>query len=67
MSEGPEEDPGGPGGQESPRTPRRREDKELVKRMSLLAVTVDDGEEEEGSEVKDELLEFSFTGEVPPM
>ena len=50
------------------REPRR--DKELLrKRMSLLAVTPDDGcDQEVGSEVnEDELLEFSFTGEPPPM
>ena len=62
------------GGSESDVTPggvadAPRRDKELRKRLSLLAVTPDDWcDQEVGPEVNgDELLEFSFTGEVPPM
>lgn len=46
-----------------------RGDKPLRNRLSLLAVTPDDEcDQEMGSEVNDdELLEFSFAGEAPPM
>ncbi|CAI7990552.1 Synaptojanin-1, partial [Geodia barretti] len=73
-NKGAEGDSGGPETSETPpggvvsRKPQR--DKELLrKRLSLLAVTPDGGcDQEMGSEVNDdELLEFSFTGEAPPM
>jgi hypothetical protein len=73
-NKGAEGDSGGP---ETPETPpggvvsrKPQRDKELLrKRLSLLAVTPDDGcDQEMGSEVNDdELLEFSFTGEAPTM
>ena len=40
----------------------------LRKRLSLLTVTSDEGDNQElGSEVNDKPMEFSFTGEIPSM
>ena len=62
---------GGAGKSDTPLRDSGQEHSEKVslrKRLSLLAVTSDDGSEEGevGSEVNEELLEFSYTADEPP-